>query len=102
MRREDFKSLKHPWAPWPVFIDDEEKDNATSTSSTAAKEPTKETEEKEQLPAVPEGAGPEWWKPGAFSQNFALLEDAEARRPMMEEADSQPFTEDCGMDETAG
>ena len=85
MRREDFKALKHPWAPWPVFIDDEEKDKATLT---------KETEEKELPPAVPEGADPEWWKPGAYSENFVLLEDAEARRPMMEEADSQPFTEE--------
>ena len=98
MRREGFKSLKHPWAPWPVFIDDEEKDNAASTSRTATTEPTTKTEEKEpepdKLPAVPEGADPEWWKPGAFSENFVLLEDAEARRPMMEEADSQPFTEE--------
>ena len=90
--------MKHPWAPWPVFIDDEEKDNAASASRTATTEPATKTEEKEpepdKLPAVPEGADPEWWKPGAFSENFVLLEDAEARRQVMEEADSQPFTEE--------
>ena len=93
MRREDFKSLKH-WAPRPEFIDDEEKDKATSTSGTATTGQAIETEAKERLPAVPEGADPEWWKPGAFSQNFVFLEDAEARRPLMEEDDSQPFTEE--------
>ena len=72
MRKEDFKALKHPWAPWPEFIDDEEKDTIL----------TQETGEKEKSPAVPEGADPEWWKPGAFSENCVLLEDAEARRPL--------------------
>ena len=97
MRKEDFKSLKHPWAPWPKFIEDEEEDKATSTTGpTTGQAVEKEAKEPEpdQLPAVPKGADPQWWKPGAFSQNFVLLEDAEARRPLKEEADGQPFTEE--------
>ena len=96
MRKEDFKSLKHPWAPWPKFIEDEE-DKATSTTGpTTGQAVEKEAKEPEpdQLPAVPKGADPQWWKPGAFSQNFVLLEDVEARRPLKEEEDGQPFTEE--------
>ena len=46
MRREDFTSLKHPRAPWPVFIEDEEKEkeNAASSSRTTAREPSGEAE----------------------------------------------------------
>ena len=73
MRKEDFKSLKHPWTPWPKFIEDEEEDEATSTTRpTKGQAVEKEAKEPEpdKLPAVPEGADPEWWKPGAFSQNL--------------------------------
>ena len=97
MRKEDFKSLKHPWAPWPKFIEDEEEDRATSTTGpTTGQAVEKEAKELEpdQLPAVPKGADPQWWKPGAFFQNFVLLEDVEARRPSKEEEDGQPFTEE--------
>ena len=98
MKKEDFVALKHPWAPWPEFIDDEEKDKASSTSRTATTGQAMDTETTESkpdgLPTIPEGADPEWWQPGAYSQNFVLLEDAEARRPLMEEEDSQPFTEE--------
>ena len=98
MKKEDFVALKHPWAPWPEFIDDEEKAKATSTSGTATTGQAMDTEITEPkpdgLPAIPEGADPEWWKPGAYSQNYVLLEEAEARRAEMDEEDSRAYTEE--------
>ena len=61
MRREDFVALKHPRAPWPVFIDEEQEN---------------------------------WWVPGAYSQNYVLLEDAEARRAEMDMEDDRFYDEE--------
>ena len=61
MRREDFVALKHPRAPWPIFIDEEQES---------------------------------WWVPGAYSQNYKLLEDAEARRAEMDMEDSRVYDDE--------
>ena len=61
MRREDFVALKHPRAPWPIFIDEEQES---------------------------------WWVPGAYSQNYKLLEDAEARRAEMDMEDNRVYDDE--------
>ena len=117
MREEDFVALRHPRAPWPIFVDKEkdkgttekpvipgeEKKDATEKKDEKETKDTTETEEekkeetteemKEEKEATEEEN--EWSKvPGAYSQNFVLLEDAEARREEMDEEDSRDFTEE--------
>ena len=83
MRKEDFVALPHPRAPWPIFIDEEKEGGATEKPVTPGEE--KEATEEEN----------EWSRvPGAYSQNFVLLEDAEARRAEMDEEDSRAYTEE--------
>ena len=81
MPEEDFKALRHPWAPWPVFTGGKKQEGTTEKPVIPGEE--KATDEAD-----------EWRIPGAYSQNFVLLEDAEARRAEMDEEDSRPDTEE--------
>ena len=100
MREEDFVALRHPRAPWPIFVD-KEKDKGTTEKpvipgeeKTEEKEKMDTTETEEEKKEATEEEN-EWSKvPGAYSQNFVLLEDAEARREEMDEEDSRDFTEE--------
>ncbi len=110
MREEDFVALRHPRAPWPIFVakekdkgttekpvipGEEKKEEKTEETTETEEEKKEETTEeiKEEKEATEEEN--EWSKvPGAYSQNFVLLEDAEARREEMDEEDSRDFTEE--------
>ena len=45
MRKEDFVALRHPWAPWPIFIDEEKEGGTTEKPVIPGEEKKEATEE---------------------------------------------------------
>ena len=92
MPEEDFKALRHPWAPWPVLTKEKTGEGTTEKPVIPGGEKPMEDETK---PAEDEEEN-EWKRaPGAYSQNYVLLEDAEERRAEMDEEDLRPYTEEA-------